>query len=109
VVSLRSSTVHVETNDARVRWIRSHAQTPQNMPVMCLTCEFLLCFCLVQGKAVERKFLVPWGGLEVWQRSKQKPLEIRHLGTAGEQRRVQCYVSVDGHQASSRVEGTQAQ
>lgn len=61
VGSLRSSTVHVETNNARVRWIQNYAQTPRNTPVLWLTCEFLSCFCSVQGKTIQTKFLVPWG------------------------------------------------
>lgn len=73
--------------------------TPRNRPVVCgshvsFSCVFDL------GQSCRNEVSSSLGSSEVWQRSKQKPLEIRHLGTASEQLRLQCYV------ASGRVEGT---
>lgn len=62
-----------------------------------------LLFLFGSGQNYSNEVSSPLGDSEVWQRSKQKPPEIRHLGTASEQLRVQCHMSADGagprHQA----------
>lgn len=82
-MSLRSSAVHVETlKDARVGGIPSHAQTHR---ATWLTCELLFRIFVWFGAKLFNEVSSSLGSSEVWQRSKQKRPEVRHLGTSSEQ------------------------
>lgn len=65
-----------------LRGIPCRAQTHR---VTWLTGEFLFRIFIWFGQSCSNEVSSPLGSSEVWQRSKQKPPEIRHLGTSGEQ------------------------